>query len=181
MAGKLFYVMGASGSGKNAIMKHARERLNGKHPVVFAHRYITRPLVIDEENHIMLTKEAFQLRKKYGFFSMDWESYGYYYGIGKEIDLWLNNKTDVVVNGSREYLPVAVAKYPSMYTIMIEAHQDLIRERLGKRNRGSQHEIEQRIIRGNLFHDLPVTLIIKNNGILEASAKEFLKLLLAGK
>jgi ribose 1,5-bisphosphokinase len=40
---RLFYVIGASGAGKDTLLRYARVRVGGSGGVVFAHRYITRP------------------------------------------------------------------------------------------------------------------------------------------
>ena len=42
MSGRLVYVMGPSGAGKDSLLSFARSALADE-PVVFAHRYITRP------------------------------------------------------------------------------------------------------------------------------------------
>lgn len=99
--GKLFYVIGPSDSGKDSLLRYARARLGPVSRVVFAHRYITRPVDVNGENHVALTKAEF------GLLAMHWRSHGHRYGIGREIDLWLAKGCQVVVNGSREYLPQA--------------------------------------------------------------------------
>jgi ribose 1,5-bisphosphokinase len=43
MAGALVYVMGPSGAGKDSVLGRARAMLSTDLPIVFAHRYITRP------------------------------------------------------------------------------------------------------------------------------------------
>jgi hypothetical protein len=60
MSGQLIYVMGPSGAGKDSLLGFAREKVPGE-PVVFAHRYITRPTG-NGENHIALTPEEFEAR-----------------------------------------------------------------------------------------------------------------------
>ena len=108
----LFYVIGASGVGKDTLMNYARIAINGNAPVIFAHRYITRDTEAGNENHINISREEFALRKANQLFALDWESHGQCYGIGIEIDLWLQKGLNVVVNGSRQYLPIAKSRYP---------------------------------------------------------------------
>ncbi len=81
----LFYLIGASGSGKDSLMDYARQRLQNR-PLLFAHRYITRPSDFNGENHIALSEEEFFQRLHSGLFAMHWHSHGYHYGIGIEID-----------------------------------------------------------------------------------------------
>lgn len=62
-AGRLFYVVGASGVGKDTLIRHARDALRpNAHHIVFAHRYITRPVDAGGENPIALTQAEFALR-----------------------------------------------------------------------------------------------------------------------
>src|SRR6201996_9609561 len=144
---QLIYIIGASGVGKDSLMHYARQQLNGSSPMVFAHRYITRPATQGSENHIVLTVEEFGKRKAGGLFALDWESHGLYYGIGIEIEVWMKNGFHVVVNGSRQYLPVAKEHYPDMIPIVIEADPEVIRRRLENRGREKGEEIENRIKR----------------------------------
>jgi ribose 1,5-bisphosphokinase len=39
--GTLFYLIGPSGAGKDALLAYARDQLAGSSPVLFSHRYIT--------------------------------------------------------------------------------------------------------------------------------------------
>jgi ribose 1,5-bisphosphokinase len=144
---QLVYIVGASGVGKDALMSYARQKINGGLPVLFAHRYITRPQTEGSENHLAITPEEFCLRRDAGLFALYWESHGLYYGIGAEIDTWLEAGFDVVVNGSRQYLPVAIKRYPAMKTIIIEADPEVIRHRLESRGREDAAEISQRLMR----------------------------------
>ena len=109
--GTLFYVVGASGSGKDSLMRYGRQRLAGDSNVIFAHRYITRPVELHGENHVALTDSEFDARLAAGFFAMNWSSHGLRYGIGREINLWLAKGCNVVMNGSRAYLIEARRSY----------------------------------------------------------------------
>ena len=125
--GKLFYVIGPSGSGKDSLIRYARSRLATKKRTIFVHRYITRPPEVHGENHIFLSEEEFENRRNQGFFSMYWKSHGLYYGIGSEINYWLEKGYDVVVNGSREYFHTALKTYPEMIGIMVSTSATVLR------------------------------------------------------
>src|SRR5580700_316327 len=142
---QLYYIVGASGVGKDSLMEYARLRINGSMPVLFAHRYITRPPKEGNENHVFVSPEEFRLRRDKGLFALHWISHGLYYGIGKEIDSWMESGFHVVVNGSRQYLPVAIERYPRLTTIVIEADPEIIRHRLESRGRETTGDIEKRI------------------------------------
>jgi ribose 1,5-bisphosphokinase len=143
--GTLFYLIGPSGAGKDALLAYARDQLAGSSPVLFSHRYITRPSQAGGENHIALSPVEFDQRQQLGLFALSWQSHQYKYGIGVEIEIWMQLGAAVVVNGSREYLPQASQRYPHMQVIKLEVHSDTIRQRLQERGRETAEEIEARI------------------------------------
>ena len=166
--GKLFYVVGASGVGKDSLMNYARNNIGGNRKVIFAHRYITRDAFAGGENHVALTKEEFAMRKNAGLFALDWESHNQCYGIGTEINTWLQLGFNVVVNGSRQYLPQAKLKYPGMADVLIVADPAIIAQRLAARNRESGDEIKKRINRsGRMPSYTEYAYVIETNGLLE--------------
>ena len=164
----LFYVIGASGVGKDALMNYARTKLNGALPLIFAHRYITRPPKEGNENHIWVSPEEFSLRQKQNLLAFHWESHGLYYGVGVEIYTWMQNGFDVVLNGSREYLPIARKLFPGLVTILIEASPEVVRQRLENRGRESKDAIENRLgRRPDINYPTENFLRIRNEGLLE--------------
>ena len=106
MLGKLFYIIGASGAGKDSLMTCACTHLNGSKKVVFAHRYIARDPFAGNEKHVHLTAEEFKTRREVGIFALNGKAMIIATGIGIEINNWLQLGYNVVVNGSREYLPL---------------------------------------------------------------------------
>jgi ribose 1,5-bisphosphokinase len=165
---QLFYVIGASGVGKDSLMDYARTHINGSLPLLFAHRYITRPAKEGNENHVYISPEEFILRRDNDLFALHWVSHGLHYGIGKEIDTWMDKGFNVVVNGSRQYLPVAAGYYPDLVTVVIEADPEVIRRRLEKRGRETAAEIQQRIQRQPSITATTAGYIgIRNDGPLE--------------
>lgn len=149
--GRLFYVIGPSSSGKDSLLRYARARLGPVSRVVFAHRYITRPVDVNGENHVALTEAEFEARLAAGLFAMHWRSHGYRYGIGREIDLRLAKGCHVAVNGSREYLPQARRLYPALTAIMIAVSPEVLADRLRARGRETEEQITQRIARAKQF------------------------------
>ena len=173
---KLIYIVGASGVGKDSLMHYARQRLNGSAPILFAHRYITRQVTGTSENHIALSPEEFQLRKAGRLFALDWESHHLYYGIGREINDWMISGFHVVVNGSRQYLPVARELYPQLVTIVIEADPGVILQRLQNRGREDAGDIMDRIKRQPSL-DKAGLISISNNGLLEEAGETLVNVL----
>jgi ribose 1,5-bisphosphokinase len=179
MSGRLIYVMGASGSGKDSLLRLARQSLGRHSGVCFAHRYITRAADAGGENHIALTPSEFQARLRARLFAMHWSSHGLDYGIGLEINHWLARGLTVVLNGSREYLPQAKHSYPDLLPVWIEVSPQVLRARLHARGRESASEIEARLQR-----PLPESLkrgqpsqLIRNEGPLEDAAAQLIALI----
>jgi ribose 1,5-bisphosphokinase len=102
MAAPLVYVMGPSGAGKDSVLARARFLLPPQAPIVFAHRYITRPAEAGGENHVALSAAEFTLRRDHGLFAYHWRAHGNEYGIGSEIQAWRRVGLTVVISGSRE-------------------------------------------------------------------------------
>ena len=168
MTGRVIYVMGPSGAGKDTLLAFARTRLSNSR-VAFAHRYITRPADAGGENHIYLNHEEFSARAESGFFALQWESHGLRYGIGIEIEAWMARGFSVVVNGSREYLSRAAERYPTLKAVLINAHTDVLAERLAARGRETIEEVRARLAR-KVPLALPARLAISeidNSGALE--------------
>ena len=175
---KLFYVIGASGAGKDTLINYARTKINGSGPVVFAHRYITRPPFAGNENHISLSAEEFTSRINANLFALHWESHGNYYGIGQEINGWMEKGFNVVVNGSRQYLPIAQQIYPDIKVILIDADPETINRRLSNRGREAPTEIEKRIARTSEINaDLAHCIKILNNNAVEDAGDELVDII----
>ena len=174
--GCLFYLVGPSGSGKDSLISYARKRLKGDDAVVFAHRYITRPPQENGENHVPLSAKEFAQRLTKGFFAMHWQSHGFHYGIGVEIDLWLSKGCRVLVNGSRSYLPNAKDRYPDLKVILIDVSPAELKRRLEARGRETAEQIRARLERNRqlkkaLIHNISDMIIIKNDGALETAGE----------
>jgi len=179
--GRLFYVIGPSGSGKDTLMQYARAQLSEREKIIFAHRYITRQPELVGENHIYLSEAEFAAKERQGFFAMQWDSHGLRYGIGKEINFWLAQGFNVVINGSREYLPIALKKEPDLGVILIRTSTQVLRERLKNRQRETDSEIESRLERATLFNRIchPNVTLLDNDGRLDESGAAFINLLMA--
>ncbi len=175
----LFYVVGASGVGKDSLIQYARDALGEGHGVVFAHRYITRPVHAGGENHIELSVSEFLLRRRHGFFALDWESHGFHYGIGVEIDAWLAQGLSVVVNGSRRYIPIARKRYPALKVVWITAPPQVRVQRLEGRGRETRREIAARLKRDAWPGMAPAgeAVQIANEGTLEAAGRRLVEVL----
>ena len=177
---KLFYVIGASGSGKDSLIHYARSQLSEDAQVIFTHRYITRPADAGGENHVSLNENEFFSRKQMRCFAMSWYSHDTYYGIGIEINQWLALDLNVVVNGSRAYLNKAAKKYTELIPVLISVDQDVLRDRLKRRGRENDKQIEHRLKQARdlvtaAYH--PQLIKIENNGPLERAGEKLMNII----
>lgn len=176
--GILFYVVGPSGAGKDSLIAFARGALGGEESTLFAHRYITRPAGAGGESHVALTNAEFSRMQRLGLFAFDWESHGLRYGVGVEVQFWLERGANVVLNGSRAYLPIARQRIPRLTPVVIDVSPEILRGRLENRGRESAREIEDRVARAGKFVVAdPDAIRIENNGPLEDAAGRFVHLL----
>ena len=129
-----------------------RCRLRGL-PVAFARRYISRPACAGGEQHSALPAETILHMEAEGRLAMRWRSHGCQYGIGRSINDSLRHGICVIVNGSREYLPEAVGRYPDLLPVLVEVDPAILRARLAARGREQGSALEERLRRA--FVPLP--------------------------
>ena len=79
--GRLIWLMGPSGSGKDSLLSALRQREHSQ--LLVAHRYITRDANAGSENHIALSEQEFFTRAGQNLLALSWHANGYYYGVGK--------------------------------------------------------------------------------------------------
>lgn len=147
MHGRLFYLMGPSGAGKDSLLRRCRERLSAQSCLV-APRYITRAPELQGENHLSLSNAEFEQRLQLGTFALHWSANGHRYGIGVEIDQWLARGVDVLVNGSRGHLAQARARYGEhLVPLLLQVDPQVLQQRLIARGRETPEQITARIAR----------------------------------
>jgi len=181
MKGRLVYIVGASGVGKDALLHYARGHLPPEAGVRFARRWITRPADAGGEAHRPLSNEEFARMEAAGRFAMAWRANGNAYGIDLEIRAWLSQGLTVVVSGSREYLPQALRDFPRLVVVNITADPALLPGRLERRAREIPVDIERRLKRGAQFAIPPgvMAVEIRNDGAPEIAGEALLSVLSA--
>ncbi len=150
-SGKLIYVVGPSGAGKDALLDHARAHLPPNVKVKFARRWITRPADAGGEAHRSLTMPEFEEKVRSGAFAMHWRAHGNGYGIDAEIRDWLRDGATVVVSGSREHLHQARKDFPDLHVIEVKVDAGVLRERLLRRGRETAEQIDERLARASRY------------------------------
>ncbi|WP_110707291.1 ribose 1,5-bisphosphokinase [Salinicola sp. CR57] len=166
--GRLIYVMGASGVGKDSLLRELRQR---RPDVLVAHRYITRASG-SGENCVELSAAEFAWRREQGLFCLAWCAHGLDYGVGIEIESWLTAGHTVVLNGSRRALALARARFgESLVPLLVVADAEVLRQRLLARGRETLAEIEARLARGGGEETLGDIPRLNNGGELAQSIK----------
>ena len=148
MPGKLVYLIGPSGSGKDSLIEAARDALAQRN-VHVVRRVITRSAESKGEHAVGVSPGAFQQMVEAGEFAMHWSANGLHYGIPRLIEQQLAQGQNVLVNGSRAYLPQAVERFAQLLPIMLTVERTVLRERLARRGRETAEEIEQRLARND--------------------------------
>ncbi|KAF1055009.1 MAG: Ribose 1,5-bisphosphate phosphokinase PhnN [Stenotrophomonas maltophilia] len=178
MQGRLIYLMGPSGAGKDSLLDAVRaplEALGGR----VVRRVITRSAEARGEEALSVTPEQFDDMQRDGRFAMSWQANGLSYGIPCEIDDWLAQGRAVLVNGSRGYLAQARARYPALQAVLLSVDPAVLRARLTARGRESAAEIEARLARNARFAEgLQGPLqVLDNSAELERTVAALLTLL----
>ena len=177
-SGRLIYLIGASGSGKDSLITYAREHLASNAKVQFAHRFVTRPNSSDNEHAVHLSEAEFKSRVEAGLLGLHWSAHGFHYGVGSEINAWLCKGITVVVNGSREYLPRARVKYPELIPVEVKVSEEQLVQRLKNRARESMADIASRLTRNSKFALRPGQAIeIDSSHDLTEACQRFVKIL----
>ena len=181
MDGRLIYLMGPSGAGKDSLIEAARESLRALDCEV-VRRVITRSAESAGEDAVGVSREEFAHLIGEGRFALCWNANGLDYGIPIAIDQWLREGRDVLVNGSRGHLPQALRRYPTLLPVLLTVKEDVLRERLLRRGRESLSEIDSRLHRNGLFAaersigETPIHLL-DNSGELSTTVGELLSLI----
>ncbi|MGB0866903.1 MAG: phosphonate metabolism protein/1,5-bisphosphokinase (PRPP-forming) PhnN [Granulosicoccaceae bacterium] len=142
VSGKLYFVIGPSGSGKDSLIGYAKACLDRSDGVLFPRRFITRPPDGRCEQHIPLNKEQFLKRAERGEFLMCWQAHSLSYAIDKSVLADLRAGFNVVINGSRAYLEEARVRVPELVPVVVTAPEKILLERLQARQCESESELE---------------------------------------
>lgn len=176
MTGRLIYCMGPSGAGKDSLLDWLRMHLPTPSPVHWAQRTISRATMPGGEAHESVVPEAFAALRSEQAFALHWEANGLGYGIRHAQLAPLAQGRWVLLNGSRAYLPEALARFPNLVAVHITAGPQVLRERLLSRGRETPEEVEARVQRAMAFMLPPGTasLEVHNNGTLSAAGQQLL-------
>jgi ribose 1,5-bisphosphokinase len=133
-----------------------------------------------------MSKEEFQKEKSKGTFGIHWEAYDFLYGIRNSLIINpLNEGKNVLLNISRSKIVEAQERYGGKYNVVvleIKGDPEMIRNRLKKRGRETDEQIDARIARDieqskKVSENAKKLITIKNDGTIEEGIDKFVNAL----
>lgn len=125
-AGRLFFLVGSAGTGKDSLLAWVKERLPQHKEMLFASRTVAGPSptsVKPGQEHI--APELYWQLASEGHFAMSWQSHDLCYGIRRGFEADLKAGRDVLIDGGRDYLPQLLQNYPDAMVIWLETESGL--------------------------------------------------------
>lgn len=159
---RLLVIVGASGAGKDSVLKGWLSSLPHELAPHRARRTITRDADDASENHEAIDEAGFHAALEAGAFAFAWRAHGLHYGVRwLELEPLMQGRW-VVMNGSRGHLPELRAAAPQAHVIEVIAPDDLRRTRLARRGREAIPFVNDRLVRA--MPDPGADLRIINDG-----------------
>ena len=170
MKKKIILIVGASGVGKDSLIKEAKKDL--KKEFNFVKRYITRKPDKNEKNYF-LENCAFELLKDNDFFISSWEAHENFYGISKNS---IKNRLNII-SISRSKISDFEKNFKNVYVINITLNKEELKNRLIKRGRETLEEIQKRLDRSYDKIEAKNLINFENDKSFQESKEAFIKLL----
>src|SRR5215475_3189894 len=142
--GRFVLIVGPSGAGKDTLIAGARAACADAAKVAFPRRVVTRA-ISDAEDHDSLDVADFDRAVKDGKFALWWEAHGHKYGIPSSADLAIRAGSVVVINVSRAIVSTVRRRYAHVEAVLVTAPLNVLALRLGRRSRGTDGSIAERI------------------------------------
>lgn len=176
MTGALVAVVGPSGSGKDAVIGFAAERLASRADVVFPKRVITRPAGAGED-HLPVSEAEFAALAAGGGFALTWEAHGLRYGVPAEVAEAVRGGAVAVVNVSRAVLDDLGDGFARVRAVRVRVPDDVRRERILARGREVSDAVQARLDREDPAPGFPYDLDIVNDGALADAGERLVALI----
>ena len=177
--GRLILVVGPSGAGKDSLIEGARAALDGHDAFVFPRRIITRESDPGSEDHATLSESEFEQQRRAGAFFLHWDAHGLRYALPGDIADALAAGRSVIVNVSRQVIPLAREKHPGTTVVVVTAPPAVLAKRLAARGREDAADIEARLARAAQQPSGPGVVTVMNDGTLDSAVARFLEVVKA--
>jgi ribose 1,5-bisphosphokinase len=162
--GRFVAVAGPSGSGKDTLLRFARDLLCGDPNIVFPHRVVTREPSVAED-HDALTEADFAAAVAAGGFAFWWYAHGLNYAVGAAVDDDIRAGKTVVCNVSRAVIAELRCRYADVRVVLVTAPMEILASRLAARGRATDGALATRLARSApLQSDLAPDVVIENVG-----------------
>lgn len=175
----LVYVIGPSGAGKDSLLAWLLQHAPADWHVHRARRTITRAPEPEGEAHESVDEAQFAMLRAQHAFAIDWQAHGLHYGVRHEEFSALDSGHWVLLNGSRQQLPLALQRWPQLTVLHITASPQILVERLNARGREDAAQRRARAQRATAAAlELPPGAIeIRNEGPLDEVGQMLLQAL----
>ncbi|MCM5682868.1 phosphonate metabolism protein/1,5-bisphosphokinase (PRPP-forming) PhnN [Schlegelella sp. S2-27] len=172
--GRLLYVVGPSGAGKDTVLRAWRDGLPPHAPVAFAQRIITRRSSRHPhaEQHEAVDEVQMERLLVQGLLALHWRANGLHYGVRRTLLAPMERGQWLVLNGSRGQLQALRRLAPRARVVLVTASSPTLAARLALRGRESASEIERRLLRAAaLGESVAADCVIRNEGRVEEAAE----------
>lgn len=178
--GLFIAVAGASGAGKDTILRCVAGAFANEPRVQVARRVITRPADAGGEAHEAVSAQRFAEMEARGGFALCWAAHGLCYGIPVSVDAAVDGGAIVLANVSRGRLREAMQRYSRMVAVHVTAHPQVLAARLAARGREDDAAVRERLKRAAGL-DIPRerVLEIDNSGTIDTAVSAVEALLAA--
>lgn len=165
----LLVVVGRSGVGKDAVIGAWLRRFAADDRPHLARRVITRERH-PSEDHEPVSVAAFHGLGAAGQLAFRWQAHGLHYGVRWSELAALHTGRCVIVNGSRQHLPLLREQAPQARVVEIVLPEALRLQRLQGRGRETAAELAGRVAR--TAPESAADLVIDNSGLLDEAVAE---------
>ena len=172
----IILIVGPSGSGKDTLLRLAKEHFRGRRDIAFCKRYITRSPDTNEDN-FFVEPEAFRLLKRAGYFVSTWKAHGNHYGIPRHFVAQEREVSSVICSISRLAVEDFEFSFSRVTTLLVTANTEVLRSRLLRRGRENPQDIGDRLLRATAPVHARKLVTFDNSQPLERAKDDFITLL----